>query len=199
MLSISFISGIIFRLSFLKKIMKQENTLFQDYHGALYYISKNKDKMLTIFIVDDDIFYLKLLQKELSENSLFSIHTFSKGEDCLNYLSLSPNLIILDYHLDGQHSYAKNGAIIAKEINERLPNTETIIISSDHKLSFVDKLKETNTTVFFKDSFVYKKIETTFFSILKKRKEKWIQHAIFPSLVITTLIITLIIYLNISL
>ena len=174
--------------------MTKENTLCQDYYGAIYYIRKNKK--LVIFIVDDDLFYLSLLKKELSKNSKFSIHTFSKGEDCLNYLSLNPDLVILDYHLNGKHSYAKNGAIIAQEIKEKSPQTETIIISSNHKLVFVDKLKQTESSIFFKDSFVLEKVESTFFNLLKKRKERWIQYAIFPSLIITTLILSLLIYLK---
>jgi len=175
--------------------MKENNSIFQDYYGALYYIEENKDKKLTIFIVDDDLFYLTILNKKLTENSNFSVHTFSLGEDCLIYLSLKPDLVILDYHLNGKYTYAKNGAIIAQEIKEKSPTTETIIISSDQKLLFIDKLR---TKVMFKDRKVFGKIETKFLNILKIQKEMWLQNAIFPSLIVATLIIVLLIFKNIT-
>ena len=112
--------------------MKREEKILSDYYGALYHIKENKDKDLTIFLVDDDQFYLNLLEKQLSKNPNFEIFTFNTGEKCLNSLELKPDLIILDYHLDGKHSYAKKGDIIAKEIKKKLPKTETIIISSDN-------------------------------------------------------------------
>ncbi len=75
--------------------MKQEETLFQDYHGMFYYIEKNKSKNLTIFLIDDDPFYLLLLKEELIKNPNFRVISFSKGEDCLFYLNLKPDLIDL--------------------------------------------------------------------------------------------------------
>ena len=172
--------------------MKHEEKILTDYYGALYYIKKNKDNELTIFIVDDDSFYLRLLEKQLSKNPKFEIFTFSSGEKCLNALQLNPDLVILDYHLDGKQSYPKNGDVIAKEIKKILPNTETIIISSDHKLALVDELNQ--PTVLFKDGFVKEKIQLMFLNILKKRKDKWLQNAIFPALILTFLLICIIIY-----
>jgi len=175
--------------------MRQEKNIFQNYYGALYHTMENIDKNLTIFIVDDDLFYRNQLKNELSKNTNFSIHTFSKGENCLNYLSLNPDLVIIDYQ-NGMHSYAKNGAIIAHEINHKLPNIEVIIVSSDQKITLINKLKNRNNKTFFKDSYVYTKIERIFFNIVKKRNEKWIQEFIFPSLIISTLILTLFVYLE---
>ena len=177
--------------------MEREEKILSDYHGALYHIKGNKNKDLTIFLVDDDLFYLNLLEKQLSKNPKFEIFTFSTGEKCLNSLELKPDLVILDYHLDGKYSYAKKGNIIAKEIKKSLPQTETIIISSDHKLPFIEQLKDiTQRSIFFKDSFVIEKIQSKFLNILKKRKEKWLQQAIFPSLLITIILISIIIYIK---
>ncbi|MBL4668307.1 MAG: response regulator [Flavobacteriales bacterium] len=174
--------------------MKHEEKILTDYYGALYYIKENKDNELTIFIVDDDLFYLHLLEKELSKNSKFEIFTFTTGEQCLNALQLNPDLVILDYHLDGKQSYPKNGDVIAKEIKKRLPKTETIIISSDHKLALVGELNR--PTILFKDGFVKEKIQSMFLNILKKRKDQWLQNAIFPTLILSFLLICIIIYLK---
>ncbi len=174
--------------------MKHEEKILSDYYGALYYIKENKDNVLTIFIVDDDPFYLNLLEKQLSKNRKFEIFTFTNGEKCLNALQLTPDLVILDYHLDGRQSYPKNGDLIAQEIKKRLPETETIIISSDHKLALVDELN--HPTVLFKDGFVKEKIQSIFFKIIKRRKNEWLKNAIFPTLILTFLLIFIIIYLK---
>ncbi|PCI97179.1 MAG: hypothetical protein COB15_08210 [Flavobacteriales bacterium] len=175
-------------------MMRKNEIIYSDYHGALYHIEANKDVELTIFIVDDDPFYLKLLKTQLARNPKFEIFTFASGESCLNALELKPDLIILDYHLDGQHAFLKKGDVIAEEIKKLSPKTETIIISSDHKLALVDELNRPN--ILFKDSFVKEKVQTKFIDILKIRKLKWIREAIFPLLILTFLFTCIIIYLK---
>jgi hypothetical protein len=41
--------------------MKSKENLFEDYYGGLYYLEKNKDKELTIFIIDDDDIFREIL------------------------------------------------------------------------------------------------------------------------------------------
>jgi len=120
--------------------MKSKENLFEDYYGGLYYLEKNKDKELTIFIIDDDDIFREILIDRLSENLFFSVHGFSTGEKAIRYLSLNPDFIILDYHLDGKYSYAKKGDIIFKEIKEVLPEVEIMVMSSDFKLGLKEKI-----------------------------------------------------------
>ena len=69
---------------------------------------KNKDKIM-LFLVDDDAVFLKSLEIEFLQHADFIIDTFSTGELCLENLSQNPDVIILDYHLDGIDLNAMNG------------------------------------------------------------------------------------------
>jgi CheY-like chemotaxis protein len=64
---------------------------------------------IKIFLVDDDVLFLKLLEIEFLDTGDFEIQTFVTGELCLLELANLPDLIILDYHLDGIDPNAMNG------------------------------------------------------------------------------------------
>ncbi len=68
--------------------------------------SNNKIK---IFLVDDDAVYLKLLEIKFRESDEFNIETYKTGELCIEKLPRNPDLIILDYHLDGIDKNAMTG------------------------------------------------------------------------------------------
>jgi len=58
------------------------------------------DSLSTIFLVDDDKFYLNLYEKWLLNLGYTNIHKFEYGMDCIENLNLKPDLIILDYCMD---------------------------------------------------------------------------------------------------
>lgn len=88
----------------------------------------------TIFLVDDDAVFLKLLEIELKELNEFNIVTYSTGEDCLNHLNLKPSMIILDYHLDGILEKAMNGLQVLDSIKAFDSNIPVIMLSSQDKI-----------------------------------------------------------------
>jgi len=175
--------------------MKHDEKILADYYGALYYIKENKDNELTIFVVDDDEFYLKLLEAQLSKNPKFEVFTFPSGDKCLESLKLNPDLVILDYHLDGVKANQKKGDEIAIEIKKNLPKAEIIIISSDHKLALVDELSQPK--ILFKDGFVKDKIHSVFSDIRSSRKRDSMRNAIFPTLLLSIILTFIIIYFKI--
>ena len=61
----------------------------------------NNDNKIKLFLVDDDALFLKSLEIDFSNNGDFEIETFISGELCIANLSKNPDIIILDYHLDG--------------------------------------------------------------------------------------------------
>jgi CheY-like chemotaxis protein len=69
----------------------------------------NKEQKIKIFLVDDDAVFLKTLEIEFLQHGDFIIDTFSTGELCLKNLSEGPDVIILDYHLNGLLKDAMNG------------------------------------------------------------------------------------------
>ncbi|MCE3258544.1 MAG: response regulator receiver protein [Bacteroidetes bacterium] len=94
---------------------------------------KNSNE-IKIFLVDDDALFLKLLQAEFMGHGGFITETFSTGEACLANLSRNPDVIVLDYHLDGIQEDAMNGIATLdkiKEINNGIP---VIMLSSQDKI-----------------------------------------------------------------
>jgi two-component system OmpR family response regulator len=148
----------------------ETKTIIQDYYGATNFIELNKDREITIFIVDDNKVYLKLLKLALKRKN-FTLYTFTTGEECLDYLELKPDLVILDYHLDGVNPYAQKGDKISELIIQKLPETETILISSDEKFHFMSNINFSNK-VMFKDKSAFSKLEKNVTSILGKLKTK---------------------------
>jgi len=91
----------------------------------------NKTKL---FLVDDDALFLKSLEIEFMANGEFEIETFVSGELCIANLSKNPDIIILDYHLDGINPGAINGLETLKQIKEKHKDIPVIILSSQDKI-----------------------------------------------------------------
>jgi two-component system, OmpR family, response regulator len=93
----------------------------------------NKDK-LRIFLVDDDAVFLKSLEIEFRLNTEYDIETFATGEICLANLSHQPDIIILDYHLNGIDKNAMNGIETLDRIKTFNPDVPVMILSSQDKI-----------------------------------------------------------------
>ncbi len=93
-----------------------------------------KNGNIQIFLVDDDIVFLKLLEIEFSQNANFIIHTFATGELCLANMDQLPDVVILDYHLDGVNKNAMNGIQTLDNIKAMHADIPVIILSSQDKI-----------------------------------------------------------------
>jgi two-component system OmpR family response regulator len=94
---------------------------------------KNESKV-KIFLVDDDAVFLKLLEIEFLEHADFNIETYPTGEQCIAHLSHNPDVIILDYHLDGIDKGAMNGIEALGRIKAYNPDIPIIMLSSQDKI-----------------------------------------------------------------
>ncbi|MEI8046771.1 MAG: response regulator [Bacteroidota bacterium] len=94
----------------------------------------SNEKKIKIFLVDDDALYLKLLEIELMEQADFTIETYATGELCIAGLSHDPDVIILDYHLDGIDKTAMNGIFTLDKIKSFNPDIPVIMLSSQDKI-----------------------------------------------------------------
>ncbi len=91
-------------------------------------------KQQTVFLVDDDAVFLKLLAIDFQLQTNFKVLTFETGEKCIENLELQPDLIILDYHLDGVEKGVKNGIETLDIIKEFNPLIPVIMLSSQDKI-----------------------------------------------------------------
>lgn len=102
-------------------------------------LSKKAQKKLTLFIIDDDVMYLKALEHSISSkiNSL-AIYLFQTGEECLQQMKLKPTIVILDYYLNTKFTNAQNGVSVLKQIKKLSSKTKVIMLSSQDSLHVAD-------------------------------------------------------------
>ncbi len=93
----------------------------------------NNEK-IKIFLVDDDALYLKLLEIEFLEHGDFEIETYATGELCIANLHHNPDIIILDYYLDGIDKNAMNGINTLDIIKSVNPEIAVIMLSSQDSI-----------------------------------------------------------------
>jgi DNA-binding NarL/FixJ family response regulator len=94
----------------------------------------NTTNKIKLFLVDDDALFLKSLEIEFLDHADFEIETYPTGELCLANLSHNPDVIILDYHLDGIDLKAINGIDTLDKIKAFNPEIEVIMLSSQDKI-----------------------------------------------------------------
>jgi len=85
------------------------------------------------FIVEDNEAYAKTLESFLKVNfpEAKEIKIFPVGETCLPELHKNPDVIIMDYFLDGKYYNAETGLEIIRQIKEELPEMNIILLSSN--------------------------------------------------------------------
>jgi DNA-binding NtrC family response regulator len=92
------------------------------------------ENKIKLFLVDDDAVFLKALEIQFMENVDFDIETFSTGELCIQNLSKKPDVIVLDYHLDGIVKNAINGMQTLDKIKGTNAGIPVIMLSSQDKI-----------------------------------------------------------------
>ena len=137
----------------------------------------SKDK-IKIFLVDDDALFLKSMEIEFLENADFNVKTFATGEDCIKNLAEYPDVIILDYQLDGIEKTAMNGILTLDKIKEINPDIPVVMLSSQDKIDVAISCmhhRAFDYVVKSETAFIrLKKIISTIFKYQKMEKElKW--------------------------
>ena len=91
-------------------------------------------KKIKLFLVDDDALFLKALEIQFLDHGDFEIETFATGELCIQNLHKNPDVIILDYHLDGIDKTAMNGLKTLDKIKKNTIDIPVIMLSSQDKI-----------------------------------------------------------------
>jgi two-component system, OmpR family, response regulator len=99
----------------------------------------------SVFLVDDDAMYLASLKNSLQQQfgSLLKIFEYKSGEECLNNVDETTDIVILDYYLnDGDQPGAMDGIKVLKEIKAISKDIVVIMISGQDKLQVaIDSIK----------------------------------------------------------
>jgi two-component system, OmpR family, response regulator len=94
---------------------------------------KDRNK-IKLFLVDDDAVFLKLLEIEFLQHADFTIETFATGELCVENLTHNPDVIVLDYLLDGVDKNAMNGLTTLDKIKAFNPEIPVVMLSAQDKI-----------------------------------------------------------------
>ncbi|RKS94020.1 response regulator receiver domain-containing protein [Flavobacterium limicola] len=137
-------------------------------------MNDNNNKV-KIFLVDDDALFLKSLEIEFMENADFTVETYSTGELCIANLSNNPDVIILDYQLDGIVANAMNGLETLDKVKAFNPEIPVVMLSSQDKIEVAINCmhhKAFDYVVKSETAFVrLQKIITAIFKYQKMEKE----------------------------
>lgn len=130
---------------------------------------------IKIYLVDDDSLFLKKLEIEFLQTADFSIETFATGELCLQKISQNPDVIILDFHLNGLTKNAMNGLSTLDKIKNINPDIPVIMLSSQDKIEIAIECmhhRAFDYVVKSETSFIrLQKIISTIFKYKKMEKE----------------------------
>ncbi len=134
-----------------------------------------KNEKIKLFLVDDDVVFLKLLEIEFLQHADFIVETYVTGELCIDSLSRNPDVIILDYLLDGVDKTAINGIQTLDKIKAINTDIPVVMLSSQDKIEVaVDCMhhKAFDYVVKSETAFIrLQKIITTIFKYKKMEKE----------------------------
>ena len=115
------------------------------------------------------------MEIEFLQHADFDIETFATGELCIENLSHNPDVIILDYHLDGIDKNAMNGIETLDKIKAFNPDIPVVMLSSQDKIDVAVNCmhhKAFDYVVKSETAFMrLQKIITTIFQYQKMEKE----------------------------
>jgi DNA-binding NtrC family response regulator len=137
-----------------------------------------KNEKIKIFLIDDDAVYLKSLEIEFLDHADFTIECYPTGENCMENLHHNPDVIILDYQLDGIEKHAMNGIETLDRIKSFNPDIPVIMLSAQDKIEVaIDCMHHRAFDYVVKSETAFvrlQKIITTIFKYKKMEKElKW--------------------------
>jgi DNA-binding NarL/FixJ family response regulator len=128
-----------------------------------------------LFLVDDDALFLKSLEIDFKLHTNFIVETFATGELCMANINHKPDVIILDYYLDGIEKLAMNGIETLDKIKKANADIAVIMLSSQDKIDVaIDCMhhKATDYVVKSETAFIrLQKIINDVFALKKMEKQ----------------------------
>lgn len=132
------------------------------------------DEKIKLFLVDDDALFLKSLEIEFLQHADFKIETYTTGELCMKNITHNPDVVILDYHLEGSHKETMNGLQTLDKIKSYNSDISVVMLSAQDKIDVaIDCMHHRATDYVVKSEtafFRLQKIITTIFSYRKMEK-----------------------------
>lgn len=97
-------------------------------------IQRANNKPFSIFLLEDNKFYLQGISSQIKSNfgPNIQLNSFSQSGNFLNSLRKKPEIAVVDYHLDDKSEI--DGINLIKELKKNSPNTQIIILTGENKI-----------------------------------------------------------------
>lgn len=129
------------------------------------------NQKVLLFLVDDDLLYLRSLEIDFMEQADVTIMAFESGELCIAALHHQPDIIILDYILDGVEKNAMNGIEVLDKIKAFDPQIPVIMLSAQDKIEIaVDCMHHQAHDYVVKSETAFIRLRKIIMSIFAKQK-----------------------------
>ena len=104
-----------------------------------------RNKYYTIFVVEDSDVYRSVIMQALeSENETskspirYNVYGFASGEECIEHAYLKPDIMIMDYLLNGNGYLSNmNGLELLKRIKNMIPQLDVIVLSCQNNIKVI--------------------------------------------------------------
>ncbi len=93
-----------------------------------------------IFFVDDEPMFINLLEYTFKCRNGYVTKTFNNGEECIQCLSMNPDLVVVDFFLQG-HGTQMTGLDVVKEIKKINPDIPVVILSGNDDDDTIEESK----------------------------------------------------------
>lgn len=146
--------------------------------------TKDMEKKFVIFVVEDSDIYRELLSKFINdidnesfyeENKRYSIKSFSSGEECLKAMSERPDIVVLDYFLDGYANVkgSMNGLQTLRQIKNKSPETHVVIISSQGDFRVTSRLYQNGASDYIsKEPGIRERLQSSLAKLMRIIEQK---------------------------
>lgn len=147
-----------------------------------------------MFLVDDEPIQNEMLKDYLSERFLYKIKTYDNGEEALKDMGLNPEIVVLDYHLNAHLPDAMNGVNVLKQMKERNPSTQVIMLSGQDKIEVAtDSMKYGAYDYVVKGETAFSRMENAINNVSELHKMKTVNSAYKRTIVFLSVVIGLIV------
>ncbi len=131
----------------------------------------NITSKIKLFLVDDDALFLKSLEIDFTQHADIEIETYARGELCIENLNHNPDIIILDYYLDGVDRDAINGIDTLDQIKAFNPEIPVIMLSSQDKIDVaINCMHHKATDYVVKSETAFMRLKKIISTIMETRK-----------------------------
>lgn len=99
-----------------------------------------------IFVVDDDRIIQNLLEYTFNSREGFDVMVFSNGEECIQNLTLKPDLIVLDHLFLNNGASMMNGLDVLEEIRKKNKKVPVLVLSSQPSKELIEDFYKKGAT-----------------------------------------------------